>query len=125
MAELNDEQLSALRREYFGFIFQRYHLLFYLTTEQYVEMPAIYAGTCQHERRKRAIVLLTRLGLRDHIKFYPAQLSGGQQQRVSIARELINGGQIILADEPLERWIVIPAMKLLLFLNNYVNSDIP
>ncbi|WP_063657084.1 macrolide ABC transporter ATP-binding protein/permease MacB [Candidatus Arsenophonus triatominarum] len=100
IAELDDEQLSVLRREYFGFIFQRYHLLPYLTAEQNVEIPAIYAGTCQQERRKRAIGLLARLGLSDRIKYYPTQLSGGQQQRVSIARALINGGQIILADEP-------------------------
>lgn len=100
IAELDNEQLSVLRREYFGFIFQRYHLLPYLTAEQNVEIPAIYAGACQQERRKRAIALLTRLGLNDRIKYYPTQLSGGQQQRVSIARALINGGKIILADEP-------------------------
>lgn len=57
IAQLDDEQLSVLRREYFGFIFQRYHLLPYLTAEQNVEIPAIYAGTCQQERRKRAIGL--------------------------------------------------------------------
>lgn len=94
IAQLDDEQLSVLRREYFGFIFQRYHLLPYLTAEQNVEIPAIYAGTCQQERRKRAIGLLARLGLSDRIKYYPTQLSGGQQQRVSIARALINGGKL-------------------------------
>ncbi|WP_420837761.1 ABC transporter permease, partial [Arsenophonus endosymbiont of Bemisia tabaci] len=74
-------------------------MLPYLTAEQNVEIPAIYADTCQQERRKQAIGLLARLGLSDRIKYYSTQLFGGQQHRVSIARALINGGQIILADE--------------------------
>lgn len=124
IAQLDDEQPSVLRCEYFGFIFQRYHLLPYLTAEQNVEFLAIYAGTCQQERRKRAIGLLARISLSDRIKYYPTQLSGGQQQRVSIARKLINGGQIILADEPVGHWIAMLLMKLLLFLNSYANRDI-
>ncbi|WP_434525318.1 macrolide ABC transporter ATP-binding protein/permease MacB [Photorhabdus asymbiotica] len=100
IAELNNDELAALRREHFGFIFQRYHLLTHLTAEQNVEIPAVYAGAAKTERRQRAIELLGRLGLEERISYRPGQLSGGQQQRVSIARALMNGGQVILADEP-------------------------
>ncbi|AKH64549.1 MULTISPECIES: macrolide ABC transporter ATP-binding protein/permease MacB [Photorhabdus] len=100
VAELNNDELAALRREHFGFIFQRYHLLTHLTAEQNVEIPAIYAGATKTVRRQRAIELLGRLGLDERVNYRPGQLSGGQQQRVSIARALMNGGQVILADEP-------------------------
>src|SRR5699024_9550506 len=82
------------------FIFQRYHLLSTLTAEGNVEMPAIYSGMPASLRHQRASELLTRLGLSERVDYYPTQLSGGQQQRVSIARALMNGGEIILADEP-------------------------
>ncbi|AJK24593.1 macrolide ABC transporter ATP-binding protein/permease MacB [Yersinia pestis] len=98
--ELDDDALAALRREHFGFIFQRYHLLPHLSAAHNVEVPAVYAGLGKHERRERANMLLTRLGLGDRVSYQPNQLSGGQQQRVSIARALMNGGQVILADEP-------------------------
>jgi macrolide transport system ATP-binding/permease protein len=97
---LGDEQLAELRRDYFGFIFQRYHLLAHLSALHNVEMPAIYAGTPETARHSRAGELLTRLGLSGHLTHRPSQLSGGQQQRVSIARALMNGGEVILADEP-------------------------
>ena len=97
---LGDEQLAELRRDYFGFIFQRYHLLTHLSALHNVEMPAIYAGTPQTQRHSRARELLARLGLAGHVSHRPSQLSGGQQQRVSIARALMNGGEVILADEP-------------------------
>nr|WP_272902954.1 macrolide ABC transporter ATP-binding protein/permease MacB [Xenorhabdus sp. Sc-CR9] len=100
IANFNSDELAELRREYFGFIFQRYHLLSHLTAEQNVEIPAIYSGTSKILRRERAIELLKRLGLGTRISYRPSQLSGGQQQRVSIARALMNGGQVILADEP-------------------------
>ncbi|WP_075181404.1 MacB family efflux pump subunit [Pantoea sp. 1.19] len=100
LATLDDDALAQRRREYFGFIFQRYHLLNDLTALGNVEIPAIYAGTPREARRERAQALLTRLGLGERLHYRPGQLSGGQQQRVSIARALINGGQIILADEP-------------------------
>ncbi|OCG70286.1 macrolide ABC transporter permease/ATP-binding protein MacB [Gilliamella sp. Occ3-1] len=99
-SELSPDELAQLRREHFGFIFQRYHLLNALTAQGNVEIPAIYAGVTNEQRQKRAGEILTRLGLAEKIHNKPNQLSGGQQQRVSIARALINGGQIILADEP-------------------------
>lgn len=98
--EMNSEELAELRREHFGFIFQRYHLLGDINALDNVTVPAVYAGMNATKRRKRATKLLTQLGLGDKITNRPSQLSGGQQQRVSIARALMNGGNIILADEP-------------------------
>ncbi|HDG1665089.1 TPA: macrolide ABC transporter ATP-binding protein/permease MacB [Kluyvera ascorbata] len=100
VATLDSDALAALRREHFGFIFQRYHLLSHLTAAQNVEVPAVYAGMERKARLDRARQLLQRLGLADRVDYAPSQLSGGQQQRVSIARALMNGGQVILADEP-------------------------
>ncbi|HDL6936288.1 TPA: MacB family efflux pump subunit [Yersinia enterocolitica] len=97
---LDSNELAELRREHFGFIFQRYHLLNDLSAQENVEIPAIYAGVNREERRQRAASLLSRLGLLDRLDYRPSQLSGGQQQRVSIARALMNGGEVILADEP-------------------------
>lgn len=100
VATLDGDALARLRREHFGFIFQRYHLLSHLTAAQNVEVPAVYAGTERKARLARAQALLQRLGLAERESYQPSQLSGGQQQRVSIARALMNGGQVILADEP-------------------------
>ena len=99
-ATMDPDELAELRREHFGFIFQRYHLMADLTALANVETPAIYAGQGRGARLRRARELLTRLGLADRLDHRPSQLSGGQQQRVSIARALMNGGQTILADEP-------------------------
>ncbi|MGQ3673501.1 MacB family efflux pump subunit [Xanthobacter sp. TB0136] len=99
-ASLEPDELAALRREHFGFIFQRYHLLAELTALGNVEIPAIYAGWEAGARRERAAELLTRLGMAERMDHRPGQLSGGQQQRVSIARALMNGADLILADEP-------------------------
>ncbi|MDQ7990229.1 MAG: ATP-binding cassette domain-containing protein, partial [Candidatus Dactylopiibacterium sp.] len=97
---LEPDELAELRREHFGFIFQRYHLLGDLDAQGNVEIPAIYAGRPRRERHARARQLLARLGLAERMHHKPGQLSGGQQQRVSIARALMNGGEVILADEP-------------------------
>lgn len=100
IGKLGPDALAELRREHFGFIFQRYQLLPDLDAVENVEIPAIYAGVDGAVRRKRAIALLTRLGLGDRLDHRPNALSGGQQQRVSVARALMNGGEVILADEP-------------------------
>lgn len=100
VAELDGDELAWLRREAFGFVFQGYHLIPSGSAQENVEMPAIYAGTPAAQRHARAAALLERLGLASRTGNRPHQLSGGQQQRVSIARALMNGGHIILADEP-------------------------
>ena len=98
--QANSEQLAQLRSQYIGFIFQRYHLMPYLTATENVVIPALYTAMTAAERQERAVYLLRRLGLGQHLQHKPAQLSGGQQQRVSIARALMNDAGIILADEP-------------------------
>ncbi|WP_084380102.1 MacB family efflux pump subunit [Pseudomonas mucidolens] len=100
VAHLGSDELAWLRRQAFGFVFQGYHLIASGSTQENVEMPAIYAGLAAAERHTRAAALLNRLGLAGRTGNRPHQLSGGQQQRVSIARALMNGGHIILADEP-------------------------
>ncbi|MDR0258458.1 MAG: ATP-binding cassette domain-containing protein, partial [Comamonas sp.] len=100
VAALDADALAWLRREAFGFVFQGYHLIATDSAQENVEMPAVYAGSARPARASRAQALLGRLGLADKRHLRPNQLSGGQQQRVSIARALMNGGRIILADEP-------------------------
>ena len=100
MAGMSSDELATLRREHFGFIFQRFHLLSHLSAEANVQVPAIYADQSFIECQQQARALLQRLGLGQRLQHRPGQLSGGQQQRVSIARALINGGAVILADEP-------------------------
>lgn len=98
--KLSADELAELRREHFGFIFQRYHLLGDINAQDNVAVPAVYAGMPVRQREARATQLLDDLGLGAKTQNRPSQLSGGQQQRVSIARALMNGGDIILADEP-------------------------
>ena len=99
-AKLSTDKLSELRQQRFGFIFQRYNLLSTLSAQENVALPAVYTGMAKPQRLQRAAQLLEKLGLGNKIDNKPNQLSGGQQQRVSIARALMNGGDIILADEP-------------------------
>ena len=100
VAQMSPDELARLRREQFGFVFQRYHLISDLSALANVEIPAIYAGADRHSRHRRADELLTKVGVVARHTHKPGELSGGQQQRVSIARALMNGGGIIFADEP-------------------------
>lgn len=97
---LNDSQLSTLRNNTIGFIFQSYNLINRTTVLKNVEFPGITGGMSDKDRRRRATRLLGFLGIQDKAKFKPTNLSGGQQQRVAIARALMNNPKIILADEP-------------------------
>ncbi len=99
-ANLSADELAALRRETFGFVFQRYNLLATATAGENVEIPSVYAGLPKQKRSQRAKGLLQRLGMADRTDHRPAELSGGQQQRVAIARALVNDPPVILADEP-------------------------
>jgi macrolide transport system ATP-binding/permease protein len=100
VSSLDADGRALLRRQAFGFIFQQYNLLSTETATGNVEMPAVYAGMPRSKRLERARALLSKLGLGERLDHKPSQLSGGQQQRVSIARALMNGGAVILADEP-------------------------
>jgi macrolide transport system ATP-binding/permease protein len=100
VSTLDPDGVARLRRDHFGFIFQRYHLLGTLSSVGNIELPAVYADMPVARRREMATGFATRLGLAERLDYRPSQLSGGQQQRVAIARALMNGAQIILADEP-------------------------
>jgi putative ABC transport system ATP-binding protein len=98
--ELNEKDLAVIRNEEIGFIFQQFQLLPRLTALQNVELPLVYAGMNEKDRKKRAKDMLARVGLEEKVQNRPNQLSGGQQQRVAIARAMVTEPTILLADEP-------------------------
>src|SRR4051794_557269 len=100
IALARDKELTKLRNEHIGFVFQKFFLLPRLNVLQNVEAPLIYAGVPKRERIERAKQMLSKVGLGDRMKHLPNELSGGQKQRVAIARALVNNPSIILADEP-------------------------
>jgi putative ABC transport system ATP-binding protein len=97
--DMDDDELSTIRNEKMGFVFQSFHLLPRMTAWENVILPLIYSDT-DSNMKERAIQVLTSVGLADRVDHLPRELSGGQQQRVAIARALINNPRIILADEP-------------------------
>lgn len=100
ISAMNENQLSDLRLNRIGFVFQTFNLLETDTALENVALPLVYAGVKKEERNARAMEALASVGLEDRASFRPAQLSGGQKQRVAIARALINHPKVILADEP-------------------------
>jgi len=99
-SQLTDKQLTELRRDKIGFIFQQYYLIPTLTALENVELPMIFKGIPRSERIRRAKELLSLVGLEREMNRMPNELSGGQQQRVAIARALANDPSILLCDEP-------------------------
>ena len=100
VSSLDDNALSAMRNKEIGFIFQNFNLLPRLNALQNVELPLVYAGVKNTERRERALIALERVGLSDRILHKSSEMSGGQRQRVAIARALVSKPGILLADEP-------------------------
>lgn len=100
LKDFSENELSVLRNEKIGFIFQQFNLLAKLDAFENVELPLIYQGVKQEERKQRVEKALKEVGLSDRMHHKPNQLSGGQQQRVAIARALIANPTLILADEP-------------------------
>jgi putative ABC transport system ATP-binding protein len=100
VGKMNEREQAAVRNREIGFVFQSFNLLPKLTAAQNVELPLVYAGVPNKERRERANEALERMGLGNRIHHKPKELSGGQQQRVAIARALVSRPRFILADEP-------------------------
>lgn len=98
--DLTDDQMSVIRNEEIGFIFQGFNLIASLSALENVELPLVYRGMKKDERRKIAIDALERVGLGQRMHHLPAEMSGGQQQRVAVARAIAARPPVILADEP-------------------------
>lgn len=120
VSRLSDDELSVIRNEHIGFVFQNFYLLPYATVLENVLLPSLYRESRRDHTERRARELLERVGLGERIKFKPNQLSGGEQQRVAIARALVNDPDLLLTDEPtgqLDSKTAVEIMNLLVQMN--------
>ena len=120
VSRLSDDELSLIRNEHIGFVFQNFYLLPYATVLENVLLPSLYAEKRRDNFEQKAAALLEKVGLKERMKFKPPQLSGGEQQRVAIARALINEPDLLLTDEPtgqLDSKTAVEIMGLLVEMN--------
>jgi putative ABC transport system ATP-binding protein len=120
VSRLSDDELSVIRNEHIGFVFQNFYLLPYATVLENVLLPSLYIEKRKDNVEQRAMEILQVVGLKERMKFKPSQLSGGEQQRVAIARALVNDPELLLTDEPtgqLDSNTAVEIMKLLAEMN--------
>lgn len=122
-SELDDKELANLRLKKFGFMFQTFQLIPWLTALENVEVPLTIAGVTREEREERAKDLLNLVGLTERMNHRPLQLSGGEQQRVAVARALVNNPEFIVADEPTGNLDSKTGMEIIALLHKLNNEE--